>query len=121
MSGNLTFLGDANNDLYIDNTGNLAMASGLDGLIDTCKCILEAQLREMIYAYDQGMPTLDTVFRQLNLAQYIAVGRSRLMTVDGVVSVQLFVASVANNQMNYTAKILSIYSSSLVSITNQGV
>jgi hypothetical protein len=121
VSQNLTILVDENNDIYVDSSGNLAVGSGLTALIQICQAYLEAQLREMVYQYNQGMPTMDDVFQGNNIKGYIAAGRQRLMSITGVVNVASFTAQRVNNQLQYTAEILTIYSQSLVTITNLGV
>lgn len=118
MSGNLTIAEDDNNDMYLDNTGNIAMFNGVQALEVQCKAALEAQLNEMVLQTNQGMPTLQAVFQNMNLQQYVAAGRARLTAITGVVQVSSFTISISGNKLFYTADILTIYSPTLVTVTN---
>jgi len=118
---NLTIGLNANRDLYIDGSGNLAILTGVDALAQSCQARVEAQLREMLYAYNQGMPMLDTVFRQQRLAQFVAAGRARILTVSGVIQVKSFVVTIQNGVLTYTASILTQYSPSTIDVASQGI
>ena len=124
MSGtvtNLTIGLNANRDLYLDSTNNLAILTGVQALLQSCQARVEAQLREMLYAFNQGMPTMDTVFRQQRIAQFVAAGRARIGSVVGVVQVKSFVVKIQGGVLTYTATILTQYSPKIMTVTNQGV
>jgi hypothetical protein len=114
MSGSNTVIGtDSNNDIYQDANGDIALLSGVAALQQDCVHALQAQLREMVLAYDQGMPTMDDVFQSANLQKYSAVGITTLLAINGVTGVQSFVAQFVDGQMVYEADILTVYSPNL--------
>jgi hypothetical protein len=120
-SQDMTILLNTARDIYIDTSGNLAVGTGQPALLQICQAYLEAQLREMVFQYNQGMPTFDDVFQGNNLSAYIAAGRQRLMSIPSVLSVPSFTAKYVGNQMQYTAQILTVYSNTILTVTNQGV
>jgi hypothetical protein len=120
-SQDMTILLNTARDIYVDTSGNLAVGTGQPALLQICQAYLEAQLREMVFQYNQGMPTFDDVFQGNNLSAYIAAGRQRLMSIPSVLSVPSFTAKYVDNQMQYTAQILTVYSNTILTVTNQGV
>jgi hypothetical protein len=119
--GNLVIQSDPiTNDIFL-TSNQLTMATGVQAISDVAKAKLEAQLREMVLQWDQGMPTFDTVFQGNNLQQYVAVGIERLSQISGVTQVVSFNANFVSGQMVYTAVIQTVYSPQLLTITNEGV
>jgi hypothetical protein len=120
-SQHFTFAENANNDLYLDSNNNLVTLNGVDALAVICNGAMQGQLREMIYNQTNGLPYMDTVFRKQNIAAFIAAGRLLLQAINGVVKVVSFNAFFTNGQMQYYVTILTIYSATLVPLSNQGV
>jgi hypothetical protein len=123
MSGSnqiLTLGENANRDIYIDGTGNISLIDGIAALELICQEALEAQLSEMIYAANTGMPAFNDVFLNTNLQGYIAAGINILIGIPGVVSVKSFTGTVAGGAFKYTAVIQTIYSQSFITVTPQG-
>lgn len=118
---NLAFGLNAQNDLILDETNNMSILTGLNALIQSCEARIEAQQREMIYAYNKGNIIVDAVFRETNLPLFIAKSRRLLLTVVNVLQVNSFSASVNNGRCLYTATILTAYSPTLVNISNAGI
>src|SRR5579872_2417176 len=100
------------NDLYLDQSGNIAIVFGIDAVQQACENAVKAILNEMIYASDSGVPYFETVWRlagDANLAQYEAVLRETILSVSGVNGIQSMNISISNNHLSYSATINTIY------------
>lgn len=111
---NLSIATDARNDIYIGADGNLAMASGLQAVLQDCEHTMKAQLGEMVLATTKGLPTMDTVWLQQRLPQFSAAARKALRAVSGVTDVPSFAAVVENNTLIYRAVISTEYGTGIV-------
>ena len=101
---------DSNNDLYIAQDGNLAIGSELDAVVQACEHAVKAQLGEMMYRADEGMPNFQAVWSgQPNVPQFVAALKKRLEGVDGVIEAIEIQAQVSENVLSYSATIRSIY------------
>lgn len=98
------------NDIYIGADGNLAMATGVAGVMQACAHAAKAQLGEMIYAIDKGVPNFQTVWKNTaNVAQFESYLRTTLEEVQDVTEVKQLEVRVANNVLSYVATIQTIY------------
>jgi len=104
-----TFLSDERNDLYLDRDGGLAMDSGLAGVAANCRTAIQAQLGEMIFAMDEGMPTLATAWDNYNPVQFEAAARMILRSVPDVLEVPSFTVERAGGVLRYTARIRTAF------------
>ncbi len=108
---------NADNDIYIDGTNNMAMLfgsaadkQGADAVAQACQTASRAQLGEMILFTTQGMPTKQSVFNSNpNLAVYQTALTAALLQVPGVISVQSIIFTKTGNVLNYVAVIQSQY------------
>lgn len=99
-----------NNDIYIGSNGKLVLLTGQLAVEGGCATAAKAQLGEMIYAQNQGMPTMQTVFVGVaNPASYEAYLRQNLSNVNGVVAVKSISIQISNNVLSYAAVIESQY------------
>lgn len=108
---------NANNDIYVDSSGNITIVTDVDAVKQDCEHALKAQFGEMFLTPIAGMPTLQDVWRNQNLIKWEAVARATLQNINGVVRVVSFVMSLQGDSFVYTTQILSIYSSTLLTIT----
>lgn len=103
------------NDIFINSSGNLDMQTGIIATLQACAQISKAQLREMIYAQQEGIPNFETLWVGVpNLAQWEAAVRSNILEVEGVINILNFTTSLANNVLSYTIEILTVYGSGLL-------
>lgn len=108
---------NAVNDIYVDDTNNLAMLfgnqttqQGLAAVQQACKTASLAQLGEMLLFTTQGMPSLQSVFNSNpNLAIYQAALVAAIQQISGVISVQSITFTKTGNVLNYVAEIQSQY------------
>lgn len=100
-----TIATDAANDLIVSALGNLSVVTDRDAIAADCRSAMQAQLGEMVYAQDRGMPTLATAWNQYNPAQFEAAGRRTLLRVPGVTAVESFTVARDGERLRYTAVI----------------
>lgn len=120
MSGtqtNLSIQTNANNDIFLDGSGNLAMATGVLAVQQDCEHALKAQLGEMFLQPLDGMPTLADVWQSRNFIKWEAAARSTLAAINGVVSISSFAITTTGDTFNYTTNILTAYSPSLITVS----
>jgi len=108
-----TFQTNANNDLFIAPNGNLSIIVDAQGdpqaIAQCCKTAVQAQLGEMLYAADQGVPMMATAFNAYLPAQFEAAARSAIMSVQGVLRVTGFTVQRVGEAFTYSATIQTIY------------
>lgn len=114
---NLSIAVDANNDIYLDSSGNLAMVTGVAAVQQDCESAMKAQYGEMFLQPQDGLPTLADVWQSQNFIKWEAAARATLSAVPGVVSVASFVMDTLEDQFGYAAQIQTIYSPSLVIVS----
>jgi len=99
-----TFSVNADNDIYLDKSGNLAIAFDLQAVLQDCSQVAKAQLGEMVLNTDQGIPYFTTVFIGVpNLEQTQAAFRAAWLAVAGVIEVISLVLTQQSNTLLYTA------------------
>lgn len=104
-----TFATDAANDLVVSGRG-LSIVTGLDAVLLVCRHCAQAILGEMVFAADQGMPYLETVWTGApSTAPFEAAFRDRIERIDGVESIESLEAFIDAGAMRYTARINTIY------------
>lgn len=102
------------NDLIVDPSGNLIMLTGLAAVAADCRSAMQAQLGEMVFAQDRGIPTLATIWNQYNPAQFQAAGRRALLRIPDVLGVESIVVTRDGGTVRYTATIRTIYGETVV-------
>jgi hypothetical protein len=104
------FAVNVNNDIYIGRDGNLAINQNLAALMQACAHAAKAQLGEMMLAADEGVPNFETIWSDAtNVAQFEAYVRRQISKVEGVIEVREFSVEIADNKAIYSATIVSIY------------
>ncbi|AVL75500.1 MULTISPECIES: hypothetical protein [Enterobacterales] len=105
-----TFNVNSNNDIHLGNNGNLSIVSGERASKNRCEHYVKALRGEMLHKLDMGIPYWKTTFgRQADIPLFEAAFRDRLRELDDVISVVSFSALIADNSLNYTAVIQTIY------------
>jgi hypothetical protein len=118
MSGNnLSIQVNATNDIFIDNTGRLAMGSGILSLQQSCEHRMKAQFGEMFLQPTDGQLMFADVWSQKNFAKFAAQARATLTAMSGVIRVVSFTMSTLGDVFSYIAVILTTYSPTLLTIS----
>ncbi len=100
---------NSNNDIFLDSQSNLAFVNNIDAVLENCAHTMKAQLAEMIYAFDKGIPYFDTVWQKKNFAQFQGYARQALLAVNGVVKILSFTVEANGDVLSYQAVIETIY------------
>ncbi|MDR1349690.1 MAG: hypothetical protein LBJ59_02705 [Zoogloeaceae bacterium] len=96
-------------DLTLNKAGALELVNEAEAIGQNCVTAISAQTGEMIYAMQDGAPTLDTVWRKHSPAKFEAAARRVLLAVEGVIEVVEFHQQKNGDVLNYTATIRTIY------------
>lgn len=101
---------DDTNDMFLDSSGNLALASGLPAVTAACKTASRAMLGEMVLAQNSGMPNFQVIWVGVpNYNIFASYLRMTLDSVDGVQEVADINITQTGNDLGYQASIASIY------------
>lgn len=99
------------NDIMLGIDGNLAKVSDLAAVGQNCVTAMQAQLGEMVYDTNRGVPTYIYVFSQYSPSQFEVAARVTLLNVDGVLSVDEFTVQRLGDRVAYTALIATTFGS----------
>jgi len=111
-----TFATNDNYDIYIGNDGNLAMATDLEAVKQTCEHVSRTILGELPYAQSRGIP-----FSQLSLNASSNTGlydmylRKVLKTVPGVTGVGNIAFQLDGENLAYSVEIKTEYGTEKIS------
>ena len=111
--------GVAQNDIYLDDSGNIAMSFDLQAVLQECSQVARTILGEMIFNTDLGLPYFQVLWIGVpNVPQFIATLRRSFLNVDGVLEVVSLTTSQGGTQPSdtfiYTAIIRTIYGTGVV-------
>lgn len=99
---------NSNNDIYIDDDGNLATKTGVEATAIACGTIAKTQLGEMIFENTRGLPNFQNVWVGTpNLKIWESYLRNMLLNVTGVKEVQDITIYQLNNTLNFKATIVT--------------
>ncbi|MBJ9533529.1 hypothetical protein [Citrobacter freundii] len=97
-------------DIYLDNSRNLAIATGLQAVIQTCEHVARTKLTELPYAQSRGIPFFDIALgSQPDVSLYDMFLRKVYKTVPGVEGVGNINFAKDGDTLSYTAQIRTIY------------
>lgn len=106
----LTFAINDNNDLYLDDSDNIAMHVDLLAVQDACLGACRTILGEMVFYINEGLPNFQAIWNGTpDLAQYDAALRATLLAVPDVLEVTSIELEQTGNILNYTVTILTTY------------
>lgn len=101
---------NADNDMYLDSTGNIALVYGLQATLQSCAQVAKTILGEMVLATNQGIPYFEVVFNGIpNLTQYSAALQLAWAAVPDVIEIISLTIGQSGNQLTYTAVINTDY------------
>lgn len=101
---------DGTNDIFVGADGSLAVAVGIDAVMFACAQAAQAQLGEMVFAVDEGMPNFQTVWNGApNVGQFEAFLRRTLLSVADVTGVDSVTITRSGSVLSYIAEIRTIY------------
>lgn len=101
---------NSDNDLFLDATGNIAMASGLYSVEQAAEHAMKTVLAECIFDQQRGIPYFQAVWSgQPSLQQFNFAGISAIQEVDGVLTVSDFQSTLSGESLVYSATIETAY------------
>lgn len=101
-----TFSINSSNDIHLDSAKNLAIVTGLQGVLQACQTATQAQLGEMLLQTGLGIPNFQTVWiGSPNYSTFLSFLRTTLTNIDGVQAVISLDLKPINNVLSYTAVI----------------
>jgi len=100
---------NANRDLFIGNDGRLATVSGMDAVLQNCDTAMRAQLGEMIYSMNKGVPYRQLLWDNYDPISWGAAAQATILAVDGVSSIVSFIMNKSGNIFSYSAIIATKY------------
>lgn len=105
---------NANNDIFVDSSGNLAMVTGLAGVEQDCEHAMKTQLGEVVLNLQQGVPTDATIWSIYKPLQFEAAARATLLAVQNVLAVTAFSIDRINGVAVYTADIETAFGATAI-------
>ena len=97
---------DANNDLYLDSSNNIAVATGQEAIRQACLTACQTQLGECVLEIGRGLPNFQLIWvGSPNYSAWQSYLVSTLLSVDGVISVKEVTINHQGNVLIYTATI----------------
>ena len=100
---------NAQNDIYLDTSGNLAMVTGIQACAQDCEHIAKVRLGEMVLNTQGGIPYLEQVFQNSNTLAFKQALINAWLTVPNVTGIQSVTVSIVGGVLNYTAVINTIF------------
>ena len=101
-----TILTNANNDIYLNPSGNLAFGTGAPAVQQACQNVSRAALGEEILSVNNGIPFFQVIFVGVpNIQIFEAYLRAALLTVPGVVEIQDLTTTISEHTLSYTVTI----------------
>lgn len=100
---------NANNDIYRDASGNIALVSGIAAAAQDSKNAVSVVLGEYLFDTTLGLPYDAALWSQFRPAQFEAAARATLLKVPGVLSVLNFNLTRSGTIAAYSATLKTIY------------
>lgn len=107
---NRVFAENEKNDIHLGSDNKLAINKNLLAVLQSAQAAMEIQLREAIYAQNNGIPNESTVWSGTpNLQQFEFFARKQIGNVDGVIDIENFTVTTIDDVLKYQATIKTIY------------
>lgn len=111
-----TFATNDNSDIYLGNDRNLAIATDLQAILQTCEHVSRTILGELPYAQSRGIPFFDIALGVTpDAGLYDMYLRKVLLTVSGVTGIGNINIWTDGDAMKYIAEVQTIYGAGVVS------
>lgn len=111
-----TLLTNSDNDLYYDDSGNLASASAsVEAVLQVCRNYALAIRGEMLAKRQKGMPYFQVVFSgKPDIDLFEAFFKKRIAEVEGAIGVKRFAGWIEDGMLKYEATINTIYGDGVI-------
>lgn len=106
------------NDIFIGADGNLSILSGIEAVAVACGTATKAQLGEMVFATNTGIPNFQVLWVGTpDYGLWKAAILNTLQNVAGVTQVKSLNLTVNGSTVSYVAQILTEFSATDITIT----
>ena len=106
---------NSNNDIFMNSSGNIDLSSGINAIVYNCQNATQAQLGEMIFNQNQGLPNFETVWTGTpDIALWQAYLQQTIQNVVGVTTINSLTINSSKNILSYTANIETIYGNATI-------
>jgi hypothetical protein len=113
-----TFATNESNDIFLGAEGNLSVLSGLAAVGAACATATKAQLGEMVFATDTGIPNFQTLWTgSPEYTLWKSAVLATLQSVAGVTAVTSLNLTLNGSTVTYVAQITTQYSTTPTTIT----
>ena len=110
MTDVIAFGVNENNDLFLDESGNIAIVTNLQAVLQGCEQAVKTLLGELVLQTDLGVPYFEAVFVGTpNLAVFEQSIRQAILSIPGVIQVLTLDTSVTGEVLTYNAVIETEY------------
>lgn len=93
-----------NNDIFLDDLGNISFSYDLQAVLEICREVARARLGEMVFNVDLGIPFFETVWNGVpNIPQFTNALRNAFLSVPDVIEVVSLTTTQINDVLQYTA------------------
>lgn len=101
---------NSNNDIYLDENGNIAIVTDLLATLQACEQAVKTKLGELVLDTTRGVPYFETVFVGVpNLQIFNAGIKAAIIAEPGVVQIVALATKVNGGILSYTAEIQTVY------------
>lgn len=104
---------NAQNDIFLDTTGNLATVTGLAQCQQSCNACMEVVLGECVLDLQRGNPYDQAMWSRYIPRAFETVARRNLSAVQEVVSVLVFTITRTANVASYEAEMQTTFGQSV--------
>lgn len=111
----ITLATNENNDIYLDEFGNLKTVDGLEAIIQVCEQVSRTLKGEMKYSINTGLPYQSAIVNRRDTAQFESELIKELSKVDGVISIQDVNFSQESDNLNYSVSIITQFGKTFIS------
>ena len=113
----LTFLTtETENDLFLNEVGNIATSENLDSIINRVKNKLRTIKGELQLNTPAGIPYFETILSRQS--PDVTVWEGYLMQaakeVEGVISINSIISKIADNMLSYKMEIITEYGTAII-------
>ena len=103
------------NDIFLDELGNLTMVSDLTACMQAAQQAAQAQRGEMQYHLNRGVPNFQVLWNgSPSVAQFRAAVRQEILLTTGVTGVPALNAQLNGENAEYTARITTVFGPGIV-------
>lgn len=108
-----TFNTNTNNDIFLDDLGNISVVESLDAETKIIENVIKTQRGELQLEIEKGVPYFETIFSSSgDVSIWQNFMTDEVESVEGVIRVESFDVKITENTLSYEMNILTDYGNS---------